>query len=69
MREKAKKIIEESIGSIPMLFHAKDKVAEFAVVAMAGEIAMAFRLNLISEREFEDYMCLLTENHSELPDF
>ena len=69
MREKAQKIIEESIGNIPILFSNKDKVSEFAIIAMAGEIAMTYRLGLIDEQEFEDYMCLLNENHSKLSEF
>ena len=69
MREKAKEIIEGSIANIPVLFNEKDKVAEFAVVALSGEIAMTLRLGLINEDEFEDYMRSLSENFSKLPKY
>ena len=67
MREKAKKIIEDGIFKMPILFDKRDAVAEFAVKAMAGEIAMAMRLDLITIDEMEEYMCLLHENFSKLP--
>lgn len=69
MREKAINIIEESIGNIPILFNEKDKVSEFAVVALSGEIAMTLRLGLIDEDEFEVFMESLFANFSKLPKF